>query len=115
MVDGHQAVGLYDSGSNVSLLNFDRWKLTNMKMMKGRESIQGVTGDAQSLGTVNLKLKICDMEDTHVFYVVQNSNFKEDVLLGLDIIKKFKLCQDENLIISQRVGQESLEKKRSKS
>ncbi|CAB3234337.1 unnamed protein product [Arctia plantaginis] len=32
----------------------------------------------------------------------KNQNAKDDILLGLDAIKKFKLCQDENLKISQK-------------
>ncbi len=35
------------------------------------------------------------------FFVIQKNDFKYDVLLGLDSIKEFRLCQDHNLNIFQ--------------
>lgn len=95
-------MGLYDSGSNISLLNFDFWKKTNIKKNRGGECIRGVTGITKSMGTATLNLKIGNIEKLFTFFIIKSDNFKEDVLLGLDAIQNFRLCQDENLKIAQK-------------
>lgn len=72
------------------------------KIISGGEKIRGVAGITKSKGTVTLKIKICEIEKDFTFFILKNDNFKEDLLLGLDLIQQFKLCQDENLKISQK-------------
>ncbi|CAB3246929.1 unnamed protein product [Arctia plantaginis] len=47
-------------------------------------------------------MKIFDIEDKADVYIIDGEQFKYDFLIGLDIIKKIKLVQDEYLQISQR-------------
>lgn len=56
----------------------------------------------KSVGTVTLKLKIFNIEKWFSFLIINNDNFKEDLLLGLDAIQYFRLCQDENFNITQK-------------
>lgn len=49
-------------------------------------------------------MKIAELEHDVDVHVVRSDSFKYDLLIGLDVIKQFKLIQDENLQIWQRVG-----------
>ena len=50
-----------------------------------------------------LRMKIKKIEKEINVYVVCNDNFTYDLILGLDTIREFKLKQDENLRVSQKV------------
>lgn len=54
------------------------------------------------MGTVNLIIKIGNVKENFSFFIIKSDNFKEDLLLGLDVIQKFRLCQDENFKITQK-------------
>lgn len=49
-----------------------------------------------------IKIKIFDIEENADVYILDGEEFKYDFLIGLDIIKQFKLVQDENLNITQK-------------
>lgn len=103
-MDDKPAIGLYDSGSNISLINYNflNKKDKIKSIISGDKNIKGVAGIAKSEGTVTLKIKICNIENNFSFFIIKSKTFKEDLLLGLDLIQKFKLCQDENLKITQK-------------
>lgn len=85
------------------MLNYEYWKKNNVKqIISGGENIKGVAGVTKSEGTVTLPIEIGNITENFSFYIIKSNHFKEDLLLGLDSIKKFKLCQDENLKISQK-------------
>lgn len=95
--------GIYDSGSNVSLINA---KLLKIQQQEGTNDInivnlKTINGDKKTKGLVTLKIKIYDIENNMDIFVVDNENFNYDFLIGLDCIKKFKLIQDEDLKITQ--------------
>lgn len=73
-----------------------------MKVVSGEENIKSVTGISKTMGTVNLKLKIGNIEKNVSIFVIKSESFNEDMLLGLDVIKDFELCQDEKLKITQK-------------
>ena len=50
-----------------------------------------------------LRMKIKKIEKEINVYIVCNDNFTYDLILGLDTIREFKLKQDENLRVSQKV------------
>jgi len=54
-------------------------------------------------GIITIKIRILDLEKEVDVFVINNKNFKHDFLIGLDLIKKFKLSQDENLRICQKI------------
>jgi len=62
-----------------------------------------INGVKKSSGLANLKIRIFDIEEKTNVVIVDDENFKYDFLIGLDMITKFKLCQDENLNITQKV------------
>lgn len=95
--------GIYDSGSNVSLINA---KLLKIQPKENTSNIQTVNlktinGEKNTKGMVTLKIKIYDIEKNIDVFVVDSENFNYDFLIGLDCIKKFKLMQNEQLEIIQ--------------
>ena len=50
-----------------------------------------------------LRMKINKVEKEINVYIAHNDNFTYDLILGLDSIREFKLKQDENLRVSQKV------------
>jgi len=52
---------------------------------------------------VTLKAKIFNIEKKINVFVIDETNFEYDFLIGLDCIKEFQLNQDENLRISQKI------------
>jgi len=57
----------------------------------------------------SLHLKINKIEKVIDVFVIKNNNFSYDLILGLDAIKKFKLTQDENLNILQKINEKESE------
>lgn len=49
-----------------------------------------------------LKIKIFELEKDVDVYIIDEKNFKYEFLIGLDIIKSFKLIQNEDLSITQK-------------
>ena len=72
------------------------------KTISEGENIKGLTGITKAEGTVTLLVEIGNIKENFPFFIIKSKTFKEDLLLGLDLIKKFKLRQDENLRISQK-------------
>lgn len=95
--------GIYDSGSNVLLINAKLLKIqpkeitSNIQMV----NLKTINGEKKTKGMVTLKIKIYNMERIMDVFVVDNENFKYDFLIGLDCIKDFKLLQNEELKIIQ--------------
>lgn len=102
---------MYDSGSNISLMNYEFYKKEKMKKgISGGKNIEGVSGVAKSEGIVSVLIKIFDIEKYFPFFIVKSRRFKDDLLLGLDIIQTFKLRQDEKLKITQNYKKSEEEK-----
>lgn len=93
--------GVYDSGSNVSLINSKLLKIRSKRNGQNEESIVTINGVKKTSGSTNLKIKIFDIEENVDVYIMDEPNFRYDFLIGLDIIKKYKLIQNEDLKISQ--------------
>jgi len=51
---------------------------------------------------MSLKIKIYKIEKVVDVFIIDKQNFKYDFLIGLDIIKEFKLIQNEDLQITQK-------------
>lgn len=95
--------GVYDSGSNVSLINA---KLLKLKGNCTNEAdLITINGVKKTSGLTTLKVKIFNQEEKVDVYIIDEKNFKSDFLIGLDLIKKFKLIQDEELRITQKEKQ----------
>lgn len=91
----------YDPGSQVSLINSKLVKIKKKTEDMNKIFLKTVNGVTQTKGLVIIKVKIFEKEEYIDVFIVERDDF-EDFLIGLDIIKKFKLIQDENLQISQK-------------
>lgn len=75
------------------------------KNISGAKKINTVSGFTETLGLITIVLKNFDISKNWPFFVIKSKSFQHDILLGLDAIKEFKLCQDENLKISQKLDE----------
>ena len=102
LLDGRlEMYGTYDSGSQVSLMNAKLVRIINQNEDKNKILIKTIYGVKKTNGLVTIKIKIFDIEDEVDVFIVNTEDF-EDFLIGLDMIKKFKLTQDEELKILQK-------------
>lgn len=78
-------------------------KLKNDKVNdSNKTNLITINGVKKTSGLTTIKIKIFEIEKKVDVYIIDKENFKYDFLIGLDIIKKFKLIQDENLKITQK-------------
>lgn len=101
--------GVYDAGSNVTLVNYTLIKKLKSKLMEYKGIFKTLSGINFTRSRAKLHMRINKIEEVINVYVVRNNNFSYDLLLGLDAIKKFRLIQDENLDIFQRVQKDKIE------
>lgn len=101
-------MGVYDSGSNVSLINSRLLSLNNHpnNNNNNRANLKTINGVKKSIGIIKLKLKIFELEKNMNVFVIDEENFDYDFLIGLDCIKSFQLIQDTNLDIAQIINKE---------
>lgn len=71
--------------------------------MSGVNKIETFAGPTETAGSITLLTKIFKISKPICFYIVKSSSFRDDILLGLDAIKEFKLCQNEKLKIFQKL------------
>ena len=72
--------------------------------MNDHNLFQTISGVNFTNRRAKIQMKINESEEKLDVFVVKNNNFSYDLLLGLDAIKKFKLIQNENLEILQKVN-----------
>ena len=101
--------GIYDAGSNVTLINYDVVKKLKMKLFEHRAMFKTLSGINFTRSRAKLHMKINKIEEIMDVFVVRNNNFSYDLLLGLDAIKKFRIIQNEDLHIFQRVSKDRKE------
>lgn len=68
------------------------------------ENLVTVGGVKKTNGLTKLKIKIFNIEENVDISIVDEQYFKHDFLIGLDLIKIFRLTQDEKLEINQVLG-----------
>lgn len=93
--------GIYDSGSQISLINSRLIKVKERKDNVNIAFMKTVNGVKKTDGLITIKIKIFDLEEDVDVFVVENEDF-DDFIIGLDMIKQFKLTQNENLQIEQK-------------
>lgn len=99
-----EVFGIYDSGSNVSLINSRLLKLNDKRTRNSKKSnLRTINGVKRTRGIVSLTAKIFNVEKEINVFVIDKETFDYDFLVGLDCIRSFYLSQDENLIISQKI------------
>lgn len=99
-------MGVYDSGSNVSLINSRLLSLKNYPNNNNynQANLKTINGVKKSIGIVMLKIKIFQIEKNMKVFVIDEQNFDYDFLIGLDCIKSFQLIQNQNLEITQNLN-----------
>lgn len=99
MNDNLDLFAIYDSGSNVSLINS---KLVNLKQekikLKRKVNLRTINGVYKSKELIKIKARILNIEKYIDVFVIDNENFKHDFLIGLDCIRssnlsKMKTCK----------------------
>jgi hypothetical protein len=81
--------GIYDSGSNVNLINSKLLCLKKNPINKNKKNanLKTINGVKKTIGMVTLKIKIFDIEKSINVFVIDGKNFDYDFLIGLDCIK----------------------------
>lgn len=105
MNDTLETFGIYDSGSNVSIINSKLIKIKKYIKNVNNKNLLTINGVKKTKGIVNIKIKIFNIEKQIEVYIIDEENFEYDFLIGLDIIKQFQLIQDEKLQITQKKNQ----------
>lgn len=85
----------------------------NLKIKKSSTKLKTVVGGSDCNGRTIIKLKIGEIIKNVNVIIIDDTNFKYDLLLGLDVIKLFKLKQDENLKIKQKFNNKTIELNKS--
>jgi len=94
--------GLFDPGANLTIANLQFLKKIKKKVQLDRQfTFNTMSGSDRILGVAWLKMKIFNIEKRMRFFAVDKSEFRFDVLLGLDSITEYKLRMDEQLNVSQ--------------
>ncbi|KAK9753329.1 hypothetical protein QE152_g3447 [Popillia japonica] len=104
--------GIYDPGSQISIINSKLIKLKENKEDMNKVTLKTVNGVTQTNGLTTIKIKIFKIEKEVDVFIVKNDDFEdlekevdvfivknddfEDFLIGLHMIKLFRLTQDEN-------------------
>ena len=100
---GHTVKGVYDSGSNISLLSMRMAEKLNLTVYTLIDpTFEMISGYGKVLGIAKLEVKIFQMKREVIVFILDKKDWKNDFLIGLDLIKEFRLRQDENLRISQK-------------
>lgn len=106
--DSIEMLGVYDSGSNVSLINskFFPLKQNPNNINNNQTNLRTINGVKKSIGVVTLTIKIFEIETKMNVFVIEEQSFDYDFLVGLDCIKRFQLAQNEKLEIMQIMDNE---------
>lgn len=97
-----EVAAVYDSGSNITVINEKVVKELRKSVSKSKELLYTISGVQGRIKKTKITVQINKIEHELEVYVVKNNNFSYDLLLGLNVIKQFKLIQDEKLRIFQR-------------
>lgn len=99
-----EVFGIYDSGSNVSLINSRLLKIKNKELSYSKNTnLKTINGVKKANGIISMDITIFNVEKKMNIFVIDKENFDYDFLIGLDCIKEFFLVQNENLEIIQKV------------
>jgi hypothetical protein len=93
---------IYDSGANISCINYSLVKKLNLKIFKYKNeklTFNTISNTNSYLGRVSANLTVGSISEKCILIVLKNSF--HDLVLGLDLINKFKLKMLENYKIFQ--------------
>lgn len=107
-----ECTGIYDPGSNITLINSKLVKIKNLTKDNFSSTIKTISGRGKTDCLITLNANILNKEDKINAFVYNNENFNHDMILGLDTIDRFGLTHDRNLNIQlQKEIKQKVEKK----
>ena len=102
--DQREIKGIYDTGANASFINQKIIDQIKANIKEDKSMFKTINGKDFTSSRARLKMRINKIEKEIDVYIVRNDNFTYDLILGLDAIREFRLRQDENLRVSQKLG-----------
>ena len=96
---------IFDSGANISIIDFQLANELQILNFSDNQitTFNTINNESHCLGLVNIPIKIGEITLISEFYVLQNSRY--NILIGLNLIKNFKLKMSENLRIYQVISE----------
>lgn len=103
IIEGNKKEGLYDPGSNASAIPRKTMNIINKdKIFPEKSEYRTMSGTGKVNKAVEMDMKIFDIRDNLKAYVFEeDDHFQNDILLGLDAIRKYRLNCDYNGNITQ--------------
>ncbi len=96
-------IGVYDSGSNVTLLNYKVARALALENHREDQNFKTISGSKPIAGKLQILMKIKQIEKKMTVFLIEDENFQYDLLLGLDAIMNFRLKQDFDMKIYQNL------------
>lgn len=84
------------------MINSKLLKLKGKRNISNEANLVTINGVKKTSGLTTLNIKIFEIQKDVDVYIMDKEHFKYDFLIGLDLIKEFKLIQDENLKVTQK-------------
>jgi len=102
--------GLYDPGSNASIISLATLKKFNIdNFIPIKSTFNTVNGQGHIKGITILPLTISKIKKEVILFVLDSEFCSHDFIIGLDIIPLFKLSLDHNLSLTQEFEQKNYE------
>jgi len=95
-----EKLGLYDSGSNVSLINSNLVKIKGNLNPVNHGYLQTINGVKKTKDMIRIELTIFEITKKVDVYVIED--YDHDFIIDLDLIRQFRLVQNEDLAITQK-------------
>lgn len=101
MNDLLEVKGIYDPGSQVTVINSKLVKLRYNGKDQTRGILKSINGRGKTNGLITLKAKILNEEKNINAFILESEEFDHDLILGLDTINNFRLTHNEDLNVIQ--------------
>lgn len=102
-VNDNKVIGVHDSGATFSALNESLCEPLKLKIYPDNSPYYSSSGIGTCLGRANVKLKIGKIEDKMNVSILKKEAIRDDMIIGLDSQKKFKLSLNENQEVRQKI------------
>ena len=102
IIEDSKTKALYDSGANISIISLHFLKTLKHRLYAPKSLIYStMSGEDKVCGVTYLNTKIFNISKRVRYFVIDKRNYKYDLLLGLDLIRDFRLCQNSELQVFQ--------------
>lgn len=116
MNDLLEVKGIYDPGSQVTVINSKLVKVRHNEKVQTSSALKSINGRRKTNGLITLKAKILNEEKNINAFILESDEFDHDLLLGLDTINKFRLTHNEDLnVIQQKENKKDISTKKEET